>query len=161
MAREGEANLFGRPLTRRELRRRVGRPEQVAGITPMAFDDGPARGTRAQRFRTGGGLGFDVLPDRGMDLGAAEYRGVPVAWLSHTGVVAPSFYEPRGEGWLRSFGGGLLVTCGLQNVGPPGERDGEPLGLHGRVSNIPASNVSREERWDEAGCVLLARGEVR
>lgn len=161
MAREGEANLFGRPLTRRELRRRVGRPEQVAGITPMAFDDGPARGTRALRFRTGGGLGFDVLPDRGMDLGAAEYRGVPVAWLSHTGVVAPSFYEPRGEGWLRSFGGGLLVTCGLQNVGPPGERDGEPLGLHGRVSNIPASNVSREERWDEAGCVLLARGEVR
>jgi hypothetical protein len=161
MAREGEADLFGRSLTRRELRRRAGRPEQVAGITPLVFDDGPARGTRALRFRTGGGLAFDVLPDRGMDLGAAEHAGVPLAWLSQTGGVAPSFYEPEGEGWLRSFGGGLLVTCGLQNVGPPGESDGEPLGLHGRISNTQASNVSREERWDEEGCVLLARGEVR
>jgi galactose mutarotase-like enzyme len=161
MATEGEMNLFGNPLTRGELRRRVGRLEQVAGITPLVFDDGPARGTRALRFRTGGGLAFEVLPDRGMDLGGAEYRGVPLAWLSHTGVVAPSFHEPEDEGWLRSFGGGLLVTCGLQNVGRPSERDGEPLGLHGRVSNTPASNVSREERWDEEGCVLLARGEVR
>lgn len=161
MAREGEAALFGRALTRRELRRRVGRAEQVAGVTPLVFDDGPARGTRALRFRTGGGLAFDVLPDRGLDLGVAEYRSVPLAWLSQTGEVAPSFYEPEGEGWLRSFGGGLLVTCGLQNVGPPGERDGEALGLHGRVSNTPASNVWREEVWDEEGCVLLARGEVR
>jgi hypothetical protein len=79
MAREGEVDLFGRALTRRELRRRVGRTEQVAGITPLAFDDGPARGTRALRFRTGGGLAFDVLPDRGLDLGAAEYRRVPIA----------------------------------------------------------------------------------
>jgi Domain of unknown function (DUF4432) len=161
MAREGEADLFGRALTRRELRRRVGRAEQVAGVTPLVFDDGPVRGTRVLQFRTGGGLAFDVLPDRGLDLGVAEYRSVPLAWLSQTGGVAPSFYEPEGEGWLRSFGGGLLVTCGLQNVGPPGERDGEALGLHGRVSNTPASNVWREEVWDEEGCVLLARGEVR
>jgi Domain of unknown function (DUF4432) len=121
MAREGEADLFGRALTRRELRRRVGRAEQVAGVTPLVFDDGPARGTRVLRFRTGGGLAFDVLPDRGLDLGVAEYRSVPLAWLSQTGGVAPSFYEPEGEGWLRSFGGGLLVTCGL----------------HGRVSSTP------------------------
>ena len=43
----------------------------------------------------------------------------------------------------------------------PSQRDGEPLGLHGRISNTPASSVSREERWDEEGCLLLARGEVR
>ena len=161
MTGDGETNLFGKPLTKRELRRRTGRFEQVAGITPLVFDDGPSRGMRALRFRTGGGLAFDVLPDRGMDLAAAEYRGIQLAWLSPTGVVAPSFYEPEGEGWLRSFGGGLLVTCGLQNVGPPGEREGERLGLHGRISHLPASHVSREERWDEEGCVLLARGEVR
>jgi galactose mutarotase-like enzyme len=161
VAREGETNLFGKTFTRRELRRWAGRLEQVAGVTSLVFDDGPARGVRSLRLRTGGRLAFDVLPDRGMSLGGAEYGGVPLAWLSPTGVVAPSLYEPEGEGWLRSFGGGLLVTCGLQNVGPPGERDGEQLGLHGRVSNTPASNVSREERWDQEGCVLLARGELR
>ena len=132
----------------------------MAGIEPFVFDEWPACGVRALRFRTGG-LSFDVLRDRGMDLGAAEYRGAPLAWLSPTGVVSPSFYEPEGEGWLRSFGGGLLVTCGLQNVGEPSFRDGEKLGLHGRISNTPAALLAREARWEGENCVLEARGEVR
>jgi hypothetical protein len=153
-------NVYGRDLTGRELRRRVGRLGQVAGIEPFVFDDGPARGVRALRFRAGG-PSFDVLADRGMDIGAFEHGGVPLAWLSHAGVVSPAFYEPAGEGWLRSFGGGLLVTCGLRNVGPPGTWDGEELGLHGRASNTPASNVSHGVRQDGDGVVLEARGEVR
>ena len=151
----------GNSLTRRDLLRRVGRLEQVAGIEPFVFDDGPARGVRAFRFRTGGGLSFDVLLDRGMDLGFAEHEGTPLAWLSQKGVVAPSFYEPEGEGWLRSFPGGLLVTCGLRNVGPPGEREGEELGLHGRASNIPASRVSYDASWNEEGCILETSGQIR
>jgi hypothetical protein len=154
-------DLYGKALAPRELRRRVGRLGQVAGIEPFIFEEGPARGVRALRFRTGGGLSFDVLCDRGMDLGAAEYRGAPLAWLSPTGVVAPHFRELWGEGWLWSFGGGLLVTCGLQNVGEPSERDGEDLGLHGRISNTPATLLSREARWDGEGCLLEARAEVR
>ena len=150
-------DLFGRGLSARELLRRVGRLEQVAGVEPLVLDDGPARGVRAMRVRTGSGLSFLVLPDRGMDLDAADYGSVPLTWVSPTGVVAPSYYDPQGEGWLRSFHGGLLVTCGLQNVGPPGEISG----LHGRISNTPASHVARETRWDERGCIFEARGEVR
>src|SRR5918995_242302 len=130
-------NPSGDPLTRRELLRRIGRLEQVAGIEPFVFDDGPARGVRAFRFRTGSGFSFDVVPDRGMDLSFAEHGGTPLAWLSPNGVVAPSFY------------------------GPPGEREGEEQGLHGRASNIPASRVSYDVSWDDVGCVLEARGEIR
>jgi hypothetical protein len=151
----------GDPLARRDLLRRIGRLEQVAGIEPFVFDDGPSRGVRALRFRTGGGLSFDVLPDRGMDLGFAEYGGTPLAWLSPNGIVAPSFHEPGGEGWLNSFPGGLLVTCGLRNVGPPGERGGEEFGLHGRASHIPATRVSYDTVWDDGGCVLEASGQIR
>lgn len=56
---------------------------------------------------------------------------------------------------------GCSSPAAFRIVGPPDEREEERLGLHGRISHTPASNVSREERWDEEGCVLLARGEVR
>jgi Domain of unknown function (DUF4432) len=152
---------LGSSLTSRELHRWVGRLDQVAGLEPLTLDDGPARGVRALQCRTGTGLSFTILPDRGMAIGGAEYKGVALAWLSPIGVVAPSFGDDsEGEGWLQTFNGGLLVTCGLQNVGLPGERDGEKLRLHGRISNIPASNVSRDVRWDKEGCLLEARGVV-
>jgi hypothetical protein len=96
-----------------------------------------------------------------MDLGLAEYGGTPLAWLSPNGIVAPAFHEPGGEGWLNSFPGGLLVTCGLRNVGPPGERGGEEFGLHGRASHIPATRVSYDTFWDEEACVLEASGQIR
>ena len=149
------------PLTRRELLRRIGRLEQVAGIELFVFDDGPSRGVRAFRFRTGSSLSFDVLPDRGMDLGFAEQGGTSLAWLSPNCIVAPAFHESGGEGWLNAFLGDLLVTCGLRNVGPPGERGGEEFGLHGRASHIPATRVSYDAFWDEEGCVLEASGQIR
>jgi hypothetical protein len=96
-----------------------------------------------------------------MDLGFAEQGGTSLAWLSPNGIVAPAFHEPEGEGWLNSFPGGLLVTCGLRNVGPPGERGGEEFGLHGRASHIPATRVSYDAFWDEEGCVLEASGQIR
>jgi hypothetical protein len=40
--------------------------------------------------------------------------------------------------FARSFGGGLLVTCGLRNVGVPSE--GQPQ--HGWYSSLPARDVS-------------------
>src|SRR3712207_6399497 len=86
----GSVELYGKALNPWDLGRRVGRLGQVADIEPFVFEEGPARGVRALRFRTGGGLSFDVLCDRRMDLGAAEYRGAPLAWLSPTGVVARS-----------------------------------------------------------------------
>jgi hypothetical protein len=85
---------------------------------------------------------------------------VPLAWVSPTGVVAPHFRELQGEGWLRSFGGGLLVTCGLQNVGEPSERGGEELGLHGRISNTPAALLARGP-VGKGNCLLQARRSAR
>lgn len=154
-------NLYGQALGPGELRRRVGRLEQVAGIESFTYDDGPERGVRALRVRTGTGFAFTVLTDRGLDIGDAEFRGMALAWSSPTGVTGPWYYEPEGTGWLRSFHGGLVVTCGLQHAGGPSEREGEPLGMHGRVSNLPASHVARQARWEDGGCVLEVRGQVR
>jgi hypothetical protein len=39
-------------------------------------------------------------------------------------------------------------------------RNGEELGLHGRISNTPATLLAREVRCDGENCLLQARAEV-
>jgi hypothetical protein len=117
---------------------RVGSLDQFARVDRFVEDDGPARGARRLRVVNGGGLEFEVHPDRALDIGAATINGIPLAWLSSTGITRPDAYEPMGRGWLRTFGGGLVTTCGLDNFGPPGnDEDGTP-GMHGRIGAVSA-----------------------
>lgn len=155
------ARLFGREWSREDLIRRVGDMSQVASVTLYEHADGPARGVRSLLFRTGSGFIFEVLLDRGMDIGLAEWRGQPLAWRSATGNVAPAFHESAGLGWLRGFHGGLVATGGLLNVGAPTEDSGEQLGLHGRVNNTPASQVAYGAEWQGDDYLLWCQGHVR
>jgi hypothetical protein len=79
--------------------------------------------------------GDTVLLDRGMDIGPASYGGT--GFVSPTVSPTPRYYEPHGAGWLHTFGGGLMVGCGLTNVGNASEDDGESLGVHGRCRCCP------------------------
>jgi hypothetical protein len=138
---------------------------QVCGIQSFVFDDGPGRGVRGLEFRTGSGLRFVALADRAMDISFAEFRGVPLCWVSGTGPVAPAFYSPHGWEWLRSFFGGLLTTCGLSNVGDPCEDRGaylatERFGAHGRISSTPARGIGYASGWEGERYLMTARGEM-
>jgi hypothetical protein len=106
--------------------------EQLAQVYSDVADDGPGRGSRAISVHPAGGLHVRVLPDRGLDIGAAWLAGSPVAWLSPVGETAWS-----GGDWLAGWAGGLLTTCGLRNVGAPSE--GHPM--HGTATGLPASDV--------------------
>jgi len=154
------AVLFGKRVTRQELLERVGDVSQVAGIRSVELADGRERGVRAAQFRTGGGLDFTVLLDRGLDLDFASYQGVPLSWRSPTGSAHPAYYEPEGLAWLRTFFGGLLTTCGLTYAHHPCVDEGEQLGLHGRISHVPAHNVQVEERWEGDEFLMRVTGEV-
>jgi hypothetical protein len=132
---------------------------QIASGRFVRLGDGVEDGVRAIDVRTAGGIHALVIADRGLDIGQAWYAGHPLAWQSPTGIVHPSYF--RDDVWLRSFHGGLLFTAGLQNVGSA-VRDGEEHhGLHGRISNLPARNVSVETVQDERGLAVVVRGEVR
>jgi Domain of unknown function (DUF4432) len=129
--------------------------DQLAGATLSTVVNGPAHGCRALDLRVAGGIDVRILPDRGFDIGQAWFGGVPMAWISAVGESRP-LERPTGMAWLTAFGGGLLTTCGLRNVGSPSEGHG----LHGRFSHLPASNV-RVGREVEGGDVLLtARATV-
>ena len=96
-----------------------------------------------------------------MDISIADYKGIPLAWRSPAGDVHPSYYDPQGFGWARSFSGGLLTGCGLTYLGAPCVDGGEELGLHGRLSNTPAVDVKTATQWIDDRCVFTVDGAVR
>jgi hypothetical protein len=157
--------------SREELLRRVGRLEQVAGVRLVTLGDGSERGVRVLEFRSGCGFDFDVLVDRGFDIGRCSQGGRSLAWISPTGFPGPWFAEPEGLGFLRGFGAGLLTTCGLDHAFGPAEdtaahfgypaKPTERYGLHGRVSATPARLLGYGEQWNGEACVLFAEGEAR
>lgn len=155
------AQFGGKNYSREELLERVGRMSQLGEVTRFQFSEGKAKGLEGISFRTGSGLDFTVLPGRGMDLGLATYKGLPLSWISPVGYAGSEHYEAAGLGWLRTFGGGLLATCGLTWAGDPCVDQGEELGLHGRVAHIPAENVSTGTRWQGDDYYLYASGEMR
>ena len=142
------AQLFGKEFTRAELLERVGEINQLGGVRIMRLEDGRGEGVRLIEARTGTGFRFNVLPSRGMDVSFAEYKGIPLSWRSCTGDVSPAFYEPEGDEWHRLFYGGMVITCGLSNVGPSCVDQGEQLGRHGRISATPAESVYADGRWE-------------
>ena len=147
-------------LSRDHIMRRVGRMEQLASIRRYVIDDGKGRGSRAFEVRNGSGLVFTVHPDKGLDIGPAEYKGLPIAWATPNGPVAPAFYDDQGAEWLRSWPGGLLTTCGFLNAGGPCETAEGHQGQHGRTDNIPAEEVNARCFWDGPRYVLEVTGTI-
>ncbi len=155
------ATIFGKSYTRAELLAHVGDIAQIGGVQMGTLTDGRAHGLRIANVRTGSGLDYQVLIDRALDLGLVTYNGIPLCFISPGGWSAPYYYEPEGEGWIRTFGGGMMVTCGLTQVGSPTEDAGEVLGIHGRISNLPASNVCVGGEWEGDEYEFWVQGEVR
>jgi Domain of unknown function (DUF4432) len=153
--------LFGRGWTRAELLEHVGDISQLGGARLVTLAEGPESGVAAAEMRTGSGFAFTVLPGRGMDIGFAEFRGMPLCWRSSTGEVAAAFYEPEGDGWLRGFSGGLMATCGLTTAGWASTDAGEALPLHGRASYLPARGVQVDAEWQGDDYVMWAQGRTR
>lgn len=116
---------------------KISNVSQFGGIETSVLDNGPGRGTRIAWVNTGSGLRFKVVIDRAMDIADASFNQYNLPWISHAGVTAPSPIL-HGSDWLRTFGGGLLTTCGLSYFGPPEEDENGERSLHGLISNQPA-----------------------
>ena len=154
--------IYGKRFTAKQLRRRVGNMDQIAGIRTVQFDDGNERPSRAALIKTGSGLEFTVLLDRCLDIPSASFQGKAMGWRSTTGDVAPQYYEAEGIRWLRSYFGGLVTTCGLTHVGAP-QPESALLGngLHGRIGNLPARNIRIVQEWQGNDYVLSVTGTMR
>ena len=155
------AEYLGRRWKKQDLLSLIGDPQQIAGITRFTLDEGKAAGVQALDVNTGGGLRFTVLSGRGMDIAGAYFRGKALSFLSPTGITSPAYYEEPGLAWLRGFYAGLLTTCGITNAGAPSVDRGQAFGLHGRVANAAAEDVSVEQEWRGQEYILAIRGRIR
>ncbi len=160
MKEECVMKIGDREYTRDEIEKRIGNVDQLGGTRWYDFTEGPAKGVSAVDFTTGSGLHFTVLPDRGLDIPFCSYKGLNLVYITPNGVVNPAFYEPEGFGWLRTFFGGLLTTCGLTYFGAPGRDGDEELGLHGRYSTAPARGVRIHSGWEGDEYLLEVSGTV-
>ena len=100
-----------------------------------------------------GKLQFRVIPTRGMSVLDVVHGDVRLGWNSPVKeVVHPSYinlHDRGGLGWLDGFNE-WMVRCGLSFAGHPGEdkfinnvgaEATMNLTLHGKIGNIPASQV--------------------
>lgn len=117
---------------------KISNSAQLGGIETSIIDNGTGRGTRIAWFNTGTGLRFKVVIDRAMDIADAFYGEHSLAWLSNLGISSPERFADKGTNWIRTFGGGLLTTCGLTHVGGVETDSYGDRGHHDQISNIPA-----------------------
>lgn len=142
------------------VRRLVGATDQLVTVDRLIRDEGPGRGAPILVVHNPGGISFEVLLDRAMDVGWAHASGFPLPWRSGRGPVESSRYEPGGAGWTRTFSGGLLTTCGLASTGLPSTVDGQEHGLHGRIGHLPAENVRWRLVGDDGDTAVEITGDV-
>jgi hypothetical protein len=116
---------------------RLGHLDQIALAT-----DRPAIDVHVLR-----GIELRIHPHRGLDLGAASFRGTPLAWIASAGEGGSEAPE-----WRDAWGGGLMTTCGLDNVGAPSEG----VGLHGTYTFLAARDVVSERSLTQ----VVVRGTV-
>jgi len=148
-------------FNKREMLKYVGDFSQLFSMKEYTLSGGRANGVKAVDIKNGSGLEFSVVADRCMDIAGLSLNGVNCSYLNKTGIVSPEYYEKDGNGFLRSFFGGFLTTCGLRNVGVPCEDEGENFSLHGRISNIPAEEFSASTEWLDGVPVLTISGKMK
>jgi len=134
-------------MKRTEIQQYIGNQSQLGGSRHYVLSDGWGRNMRCIDITSGSGLQYTILPDRGMDISLASFKGTNLVYITCNGETHPAFFEPENIDWLQTFSGGLLTTCGLTYLGSPVNDEGEQLGLHGRYSTIPAKQVADLSEW--------------
>jgi hypothetical protein len=147
-------------MKKNEIQQYIGNQSQIGGTRHYILTDGWGRNLRCIDVNSGSGLRYTILPDRGLDISLASFKGTNLVYITCNGETHPSYFEPEGAGWLRTFAGGLLTTAGLTYLGSPANDEGEELGLHGRYSTIPARQVADLSGWIDDEYVIKVKGII-
>lgn len=142
-----------------QLLKQLGNMDQIAGIRESQLLRGRGEQIHIAEVYNAAGLRFTVVPDRCMDLYDFSYKGMNLSFQSKNGLTSPQANTSANGEFAEQWPGGMLVTCGLGNVGGHVEQKGI-FPTHGRISNVPAKNFGVQTRWEEDDYVLRLQGEI-
>lgn len=138
----------------------TGSMQQLAYTREIIVKDGRADNLRAVEVKNAD-LRFLVMADKCLDIAYLEYRGMNLSFISKPGLNGRNSYDTRGQEARRSIMGGLLFTCGLQNICDPCETDGVEYPMHGRIRTTPCEHLCADAFWEGDEYVLQVSGEMR
>ncbi len=155
------ATLNGKKYSKNDILSYCGSVDQIASIKSSVLNSGKANGLQCFSVNTGGGLSFDVLPNKCLDIASVSFNGINVAFISKNGYVGPDLNMPTGDDFVNYMSGGLLFTCGLRNVGKSCVDNTDFHPLHGRIGLTPAQNPFSKCYWEGDEYILEIGGVMR
>lgn len=144
-------------MDKKELLSYTGSIEQLMSVRPVDYKEGRARGLSAYEVKNHR-LSFLVMADKCLDIAEVNWMGYNMSFLSKPGLSGRQHYDTHGQEAQRSIMGGMLFTCGLENICAPCTVDGRDYPMHGRIRTTGAQHVGAGLYWNEDG-VPPAAGE--
>ena len=100
-----------------QLLKQLGNMEQIAGIREARILRGRGEGIEIAEVYNAARLRYTIVPDRCMDLYGLSYKGMNLSFQSKNGLTSPQAFAPGNGEFSEQWPAGMLVTCGLDNVG--------------------------------------------
>ena len=108
-----------------------------------------------------GPLNFTVMKDKALDLAELSYKGINMSFLSKPGLQGRNHYDTNGQEAQRSIMGGMMFTCGLENICAPYTAQGKDYPMHGRIRTTPAEHTGARTWWEGDSYLMSVQGEMR
>src|SRR3990172_4763593 len=134
---------------------KVGNVEQIAYTKRIEFTNGKASGVKAILCKNER-LCFILLESMALDMFDLSYAGNNMSFISKNGLVSRNLANTHAYDFSKSFGGGFLYTCGLDNIG---KVDVDKI-LHGSLSTIPAKITKDQILIENDQIVLEVQGSI-
>lgn len=122
--------------------------KDVGGAQPFKIEQTVLHGGKQDGVKVltvdNGVMTITLIPTRGMDIYQVKSGDITLGWKSpvkqHVNPKFINLEDRNGLGWLEGFNE-MMVRCGFEWTGHPGEDKGVMLTLHGRADYTPASQV--------------------
>lgn len=147
-------------MKKQEYLGRTGSMQQMAYVRPLRYSEGRAAGMNSYEVKNGP-LHFHVAADKCLDITDLEYKGINLSFLSKGGLQGPQEYDTFGTDAIRSIMGGLVFTCGLDNICAPCTVEGTNYPMHGRMRLTPAEHTGSSAAFEQDIYVMRLWGQMR